>query len=68
VTVFSKIAEEFYSQYWCASFAGEKKTTSTVNSTTLEFRTQARIDNSFHFIMLDQPERFSSAVEAFLNK
>ncbi|MDR7342190.1 pimeloyl-ACP methyl ester carboxylesterase [Pantoea alhagi] len=27
-----------------------------------------RIDNSFHFIMLDQPERFSSAVEAFLNK
>lgn len=27
-----------------------------------------RIDNSFHFIMLDQPERFSDAVEAFLNK
>ncbi|WP_439214622.1 alpha/beta fold hydrolase [Duffyella gerundensis] len=27
-----------------------------------------RIDDSFHFIMLDQPERFSSAVEAFLNK
>lgn len=27
-----------------------------------------RIDNSFHFIMLDQPERFSSAVEAFLSK
>lgn len=27
-----------------------------------------RIDNSFHFIMLDQPERFSNAVEAFLNK
>lgn len=27
-----------------------------------------RIDNSFHFIMLDQPERFLSAVEAFLNK
>lgn len=27
-----------------------------------------RIDNSFHFIMLDQPERFASVVEAFLNK
>jgi len=27
-----------------------------------------RIDNSFHFIMLDQPERFSSTVESFLNK
>ncbi|WP_337015203.1 alpha/beta fold hydrolase [Leclercia sp. AS011] len=27
-----------------------------------------RIDDSFHFIMLDQPERFSSAVESFLNK
>lgn len=27
-----------------------------------------RIDNSFHFIMLDQPERFSGAVAAFLNK
>ncbi|WP_455812748.1 alpha/beta fold hydrolase [Pseudomonas graminis] len=26
-----------------------------------------RIDDSFHFIMLDQPERFSSAVESFLN-
>lgn len=26
-----------------------------------------RIDDSFHFIMLDQPERFSSAVKAFLN-
>lgn len=27
-----------------------------------------RIDDSFHFIMLDQPERFSSAVQSFLNK
>lgn len=27
-----------------------------------------RIDNSFHFIMLDQPEQFSSAVQSFLNK
>ena len=27
-----------------------------------------RIDNSFHFIMLDQPERFSSAVRTFLNE
>ena len=26
-----------------------------------------RIDNSFHFVMLDQPERFSEAVESFLN-
>ena len=27
-----------------------------------------RIDDSFHFVMLDQPERFSSAVESFLNE
>lgn len=27
-----------------------------------------RIDDSFHFVMLDQPERFSSAVELFLNQ
>ena len=27
-----------------------------------------RIDDSFHFIMLDQPERFSRAVESFLNE
>lgn len=27
-----------------------------------------RIDDSFHFIMLDRPERFSSVVESFLNK
>ncbi|EBW6088176.1 alpha/beta hydrolase [Atlantibacter hermannii] len=27
-----------------------------------------RIDNSFHFIMLDQPEQFSSAVKSFLDK
>lgn len=27
-----------------------------------------RIDNSFHFVMLDQPERFASAVASFLNK
>lgn len=27
-----------------------------------------RIDDSFHFIMLDQPERFTSAVESFLNE
>lgn len=27
-----------------------------------------RIDDSFHFVMLDQPERFSTAVESFLNK
>ncbi|TCV95609.1 alpha/beta fold hydrolase [Biostraticola tofi] len=27
-----------------------------------------RIDDSFHFVMLDQPERFSSTVESFLNK
>ena len=27
-----------------------------------------RIDDSFHFVMLDQPERFSSAVESFINK
>ncbi|MBK4406247.1 alpha/beta fold hydrolase, partial [Enterobacter hormaechei] len=27
-----------------------------------------RIDNSFHFVMLDQPEEFSKAVESFLNK
>ena len=27
-----------------------------------------RIDNSFHFVMLDQPERFSSAVKSFLNE
>jgi len=26
-----------------------------------------RIDDSFHFVMLDQPERFSDAVESFLN-
>ncbi|MDF7650009.1 alpha/beta hydrolase [Pantoea sp. Acro-805] len=26
-----------------------------------------RIDDSFHFVMLDQPERFNSAVESFLN-
>ncbi|MDT0175707.1 alpha/beta hydrolase [Enterobacter sp. BRE11] len=24
-----------------------------------------RIDDSFHFVMLDQPERFASAVKAF---
>lgn len=27
-----------------------------------------RIDDSFHFVMLDQPERFSSAIESFLNQ
>lgn len=27
-----------------------------------------RIDNSFHFVMLDQPEQFSSAVKSFLDK
>ncbi|HHU7640074.1 TPA: alpha/beta fold hydrolase [Escherichia coli] len=27
-----------------------------------------RIDDSFHFVMLDQPERFSSAVTSFLNQ
>lgn len=27
-----------------------------------------RIDGSFHFVMLDQPERFASAVAAFLNE
>ena len=27
-----------------------------------------RIENSFHFIMLDQPERFSNEVESFLNQ
>jgi pimeloyl-ACP methyl ester carboxylesterase len=27
-----------------------------------------RIDDSFHFMMLDQPERFSNAVESFLNQ
>ena len=27
-----------------------------------------RIDDSFHFIMLDQPERFSSVVKSFLNE
>lgn len=27
-----------------------------------------RIDGSFHFVMLDQPERFSSAVASFLNE
>ena len=27
-----------------------------------------RIDDSFHFVMLDQPERFSRAVNAFLNE
>ena len=27
-----------------------------------------RIDDSFHFVMLDQPERFTRAVESFLNK
>ncbi|MER1975969.1 alpha/beta fold hydrolase [Pseudocitrobacter faecalis] len=27
-----------------------------------------RIDNSFHFVMLDQPEEFSKVVESFLNK
>jgi len=27
-----------------------------------------RIDDSFHFVMLDQPERLSSAVESFLNQ
>lgn len=27
-----------------------------------------RIDGSFHFVMLDQPERFSRAVESFLNR
>lgn len=27
-----------------------------------------RIDDSFHFVMLDQPERFSGAVESFLKK
>lgn len=27
-----------------------------------------RIDDSFHFIMLDQPEKFSSVVASFLNK
>lgn len=27
-----------------------------------------RIDDSFHFVMLDQPERFSSAVASFLNQ
>lgn len=27
-----------------------------------------RIDDSFHFVMFDQPERFSSTVESFLNK
>lgn len=26
-----------------------------------------RIDNSFHFVMLDQPERFSGVVKSFLN-
>ncbi|WP_277976050.1 alpha/beta fold hydrolase [Pantoea endophytica] len=27
-----------------------------------------RIDDSFHFMMLDQPKRFSNAVESFLNQ
>lgn len=27
-----------------------------------------QIDDSFHFVMLDQPERFSTAVESFLNQ
>lgn len=27
-----------------------------------------RIDDSFHFMMLDQPEQFSNAVESFLNQ
>ncbi|WAH51966.1 alpha/beta hydrolase [Pseudescherichia vulneris] len=27
-----------------------------------------RIDDSFHFVMLDQPERFSSVVKSFLNE
>lgn len=27
-----------------------------------------RIDNSFHFVMLDQPEQFSTAVNSFLNE
>ncbi|ORM61814.1 alpha/beta hydrolase [Pantoea rodasii] len=27
-----------------------------------------RIDDSFHFVMLDQPKRFSDAVESFLNE
>jgi pimeloyl-ACP methyl ester carboxylesterase len=27
-----------------------------------------RIDNSFHFVMLDQPKRFSQAVTSFLNQ
>lgn len=27
-----------------------------------------RIDGSFHFVMLDQPEPFAAAVEAFLKK
>ena len=26
-----------------------------------------RIDNSFHFVMLDQPEEFAQTVRAFLN-
>jgi pimeloyl-ACP methyl ester carboxylesterase len=32
----------------------------------LPSKTMARIDNSFHFIMLDQPEAFAARVDAFL--
>jgi len=30
-------------------------------------KTMARIDGSFHFIMLDQPDAFAAQVDAFLN-
>ena len=29
-------------------------------------KTMVRIDNSFHFIMLDQPDAFAAQVDAFL--
>jgi pimeloyl-ACP methyl ester carboxylesterase len=36
------------------------------NFASLPSKTLVRIDNSFHFIMLDQPEKFAAQVDAFL--
>lgn len=48
-----------------ASSVDEMYRRAYTNASDIHF---TRIDDSFHFIMLDQPERFSSAVQSFLNK
>lgn len=48
-----------------ASSVDEMYRRAYTNASDIHF---TRIDDSFHFIMLDRPERFSSAVQSFLNK